>query len=496
MTALCLLLLLATAAPDEKPKKGEKPPAAVLTPAELMAQAEAKITAGDVDGGIELLRKATEADTTGEASLRLGRVLDSKLDLDGAMDAYAAAAAKLAGPAKGEALGRLAVAQEIRARPEATATAEAALAADGAGAWPAVAAARARARAGKPDEALALAQKAEAGGLAGPGASARGLALERKGDLAGAEAAYRSALETDPINAPIGLARVLRQAGRAAEAEPLAQKVIASAPGAIEAYKESARAKIVLGRPEDALGDAATAAAMAEGDADARQLADEVTIARALAAVSRGQIDGAIRDLTALRDLKPEWAPARVGLGKALIAKRQGDAALAELTKAVQLSPDSAEANYQLGLVTHRLKGNPAGALGSFEKAAAAEPQNTAYREALGGVLVDAKQYDKAVAELTKVTQSPSYAKPDAWVYLGASHLATHRYKDAVDALEKALTLGPASAQVEGYLAWSYFGLKDAANFKLHGAKARELGYKDATFLSNLSRVEKGEPIK
>ena len=81
--------------------------------------------------------------------------------------------------------------------------------------------------------------------------------------MAAAEAAYRAALTADAaaVAPSLGLARVLRKTGRAAEAEPLLQKVIASAPGAVEAYKESARVKIALDRPSEAVGDAATAAA-------------------------------------------------------------------------------------------------------------------------------------------------------------------------------------------------------------------------------------------
>ena len=45
-------------------------------------------------------------------------------------------------------------------------------------------------------------------------------------------------------------------------------------------------------------------------------------------------------------------------------------------------------------------------------------------------------------------------------------------------------------------MAWSCLGLKDAANFKKYGAKARSLGYKDPTFLERLSKVEAGEAIK
>jgi hypothetical protein len=49
---------------------------------------------------------------------------------------------------------------------------------------------------------------------------------------------------------------------------------------------------------------------------------------------------------------------------------------------------------------------------------------------------------------------------------------------------------------VEAYLAWSHFGLKDAAAFKLHGGKARSLGHKEATLLQYLTRIEGGEAIK
>src|SRR5712691_9192935 len=99
------------------------------------------------------------------------------------------------------------------------------------------------------------------------------------------------------------------------------------------------------------MGDASTAAAMAEGDPDAQKLVQEVTIAKSVEYVKTGQADLAIQDLTALRDKNPELAEARVGLAKALVAKRQADAAVTELQKAVELRPDLAEAHYQLAYV-------------------------------------------------------------------------------------------------------------------------------------------------
>jgi tetratricopeptide (TPR) repeat protein len=289
---------------------------------------------------------------------------------------------------------------------------------------------------------------------------------------------------------------VLRRTGRPSEAEPLLQKVLEQAPGAVDAYKEAARVKLALKRPDEAMGDAATAAAMAEGDADAQNLVREVTVAKALGYLATNQADLAIQDLTALRDANPSFAGARVGLAKALIAKRQPDAALAELTKGVEIDPGSGEAQFQLGYVQHVLKGNAAAAVGPYEKAVAADPANLGYRTSLGAALAGAGQLDRAVAELTKVTQTPGYERADAWVYLGQAHLLAKRYKDAIPPLEKAIAIAPSSDQAYAFLGWCYFGLKDADNFKKTAGKARSLGYKEPTLLQYLQRIEAGEPIK
>jgi tetratricopeptide (TPR) repeat protein len=493
-----LLLAAAPAAADEKKKEEKKPVATVASAADLVKDAASKEAAGDVDGAIEVLKKATVLpDATGDASLQLGRLLESKNEMDLAMDAYTAASGKLAGTAKGEALGRLSVVQEARGIAEAAATAEAAAAADPEGVWTAVALSRARARAGKGDEAVSLAKKAgTAGGVAA--ATAMGYAQEARGDLAAAEAAYREALATEPTRvAPVvGLARVLRKTGRAAEAEPMLQKAIESAPGAVDAYMESARVKLALNRAQEAQGDAAIAAALAEKDPEAQRLVKQVSVAKALGYITSNQLDLAIQELTALRDQDPAFADARVGLAKAYIAKRQPDAAIVELNKAIESDPKSAEAHYQLGYVHHVLKGNAAAALAPYEKAVAADPGNIEYRTNLGAVLTAVGQAARSVEELSKVVQSPGYNRADGWIYLGGAYMAAQRYQDAVGALVKGAELAPENAMAQAYLGWSYFGLKDAPNFKKHAGKARSMGWKDPMLLERLKRVEAGEPIK
>jgi tetratricopeptide (TPR) repeat protein len=94
------------------------------------------------------------------------------------------------------------------------------------------------------------------------------------------------------------------------------------------------------------------------------------------------------------------------------------------------------------------------------------------------------------------VTSTQGYTGSQAWFYLGAAQLKASRFKEAVAALEKSLAAKPDNAEAEAYLAWSYFGLKDAEGFKAHGAKARKLGWKDAALLERLTKVEAGQAIK
>jgi tetratricopeptide (TPR) repeat protein len=236
----------------------------------------------------------------------------------------------------------------------------------------------------------------------------------------------------------------------------------------VEAYKESARVKIALGRGADAVGDAATAAALSENDPDAARLADEAAVAKALGYVAQNQADLAIQDLTALRDSKPDLAIARVGLGRAYAAKRDGDAAVVELNKAIEIEPGSAEAHAVLGQVQQNLKKNATAAVSAYEKAVAAAPESAEYKKGLATALLA----------------------------LGAEQVQAKKYKDSLVTLNRAAALSPDNPQIEATMAWGYFGLKDAESFKAHGAKARTLGYNEPTLLQYLTRIEAGEPIK
>jgi len=493
---LLLVVLPAFAAASDDKKKDDKKAAQAPVVVDPVEDAKAKLAAGDADGAIKALEGVVT--TNGKAALMLGVLREERGELDSAVDAYRAAAATLAGAEKGEALGRMSVAQDARGMSGADATAKEALAADPEGVWPTIAASRAEAHAGQLDQAVTLAQKAVAAGGGAAATAALALAQEAKGDMAAAEATYRQAVAADPkrIPANVGLASVLRKTGRAAEAEPLLAQVIEASPGAVEAYKEMARVKLAQGRPQEALADANLAAAMADNDPEAKELVMDVRVASAMETLKAGQADLATSDLMALRDSYPDSVAVRLGLAKAQVARRDVPGAITELQKAVELQPKNAEAQHQLGYVLLRAKGDAASAVAPLKEAAALAPANTDYATDLATALVGSQQAAPAVELLTRLTASPDYKRPDGYMLLGQAYVQAKSYKDAVPVLEKATTLAPDNADAWATLGWAYFGLKDAAKFKTAAGKARTLGYNEPTLLSYLKRIEGGETIK
>lgn len=87
-----------------------------------------------------------------------------------------------------------------------------------------------------------------------PGHAARGATLDALGDFAGAEAAYRRALELEPENllAIAGVASLASRGGRHAEARALAERVLQAEPGYPEAIIVLAKADMAQGQPGEA----------------------------------------------------------------------------------------------------------------------------------------------------------------------------------------------------------------------------------------------------
>ena len=135
----CLLAMaLLVTAVSAVGTRAQEEPAPTSNP---VGEAESLLAAGDSDGAVKVLEKGTDilGETGARSALRLGVLRESRGELDNAIDAYFAAAERLEGAGKGEALGRLAVVQYSRGMSEAKASAEAAVAADPEGVWPTIA---------------------------------------------------------------------------------------------------------------------------------------------------------------------------------------------------------------------------------------------------------------------------------------------------------------------------------------------------------------------
>ncbi|MCU0242429.1 MAG: tetratricopeptide repeat protein [Vicinamibacteria bacterium] len=496
----------------KKEKAVDKKPVIVLTPGqEAVAKAEAKAAEGQIAQAIDMLRMATSKEgMTGEPFLKLGQLLETTTEVDRTIEAYQEAGARLTGAAKAEALGRLALMQEMNgALEDATASAEAAAAADAENAWATLVLARARVRQSKLDEALALAQKAVAAGSAKAAAGAAlGLVQESRGDIPAAEAAYREATAADAnsVLGNFGLARVLRKSGKAAEADPLITRVNEKTPWFIEGCKEAVLVKMALGQFVAALEQAQTAATLNDQDLVAQRLVDDVKIGQARDYVKKNQFDLAIEDINNLLVQKPKIAEAYIVLGQAQMGKRQLDAAIASFNKAIELDPKAAEARYQLGVLQQDLKSNVAGAIVEFEKAVALDDKNVEYRIRFGNALTTVKgQGDKAIAELTKVTEATGETRADGWMYLAGAYLNSERYSDAVTAGLKSLALldqqpeSPMNTSVRGmtckYMAWAYLNLKDKDNVIKYGLLAQQLGQKDTLLFNKVAALQSGAPL-
>lgn len=497
--AVTLLLMAGAAGARAQEAAAEEAAAEEAATQDAVEVAEAQLAAGDADAALKSLESAADlpGEAGGQAALRLGVLRESRGELDNAIDAYTVAAGNLDAAAKGEALGRMAVVQYTRGMAEASASAEAAVAADPEGVWPAIAMSYRDVHEGQVDEGVALARKAVDGGGGAAAQGALGYALQAKGDMAGAEAAYRAAQAADAtlLDPVVGLASVLRVSGRAAEAEPLLAGVIEASPGAVEAYKEMARVKIDLNRAQEALGDASIAAAMAENDPEAQALVLEVRVARALQELRGGNVALAEQDLTQLREENPESPEVRLGLARAQLERGDTDAAIAELTKATELAPDNAEAHYELGNVQLRKKSDPAAAVSPLEKASSLDPNNATYLTAYGAALVGAQQFDKTVEVLAPVTAQDGYASAEGLFSLGQAQVQLKQYKDAIPVLERAAELAPDAAPIWATLAWAHFGLKDAESFKTAAGKAKSLGYSEPTLLNYLEELSKPDAV-
>jgi predicted O-linked N-acetylglucosamine transferase (SPINDLY family) len=229
-----------------------------------------------------------------------------------------------------------------------------------------------------------------------------GITRHQAGDLAGAEAAYRSALERDSecFDALHLLGVVRLDRGNAREAVVLLRRALEREPGAYSAWDHLGLAYAALDDPQEA----------------------KAAFYRALS-------------------LEPRYAPAFEHL--AGLERRLGnaDAALRAFERAVVLTPEAAGAHNNVG-VAYQEAGRLAEARAAFEKALVLDPNFATAAQNLGLLLRQMYRFgESADAFRRTVTLAPQTALAQ-YNYALACHF-DGRADDALAAIDQALALDP-----------------------------------------------------
>lgn len=311
--------------------------------------------------------------------------------------------------------------------------------------------ARLRARAGDADAALAALEQAIAKSPDyAPARWRKGQWLFDRGDLAGAEAAFRVAanLAADDVTAATGLARVQIASGRPAEAVTTLEALIARVPADRYAYHVLASAYRALGRAADAEDAGAAGAAGAPEEIDPwldemgtyrRGFAARLKDATALGMA--GRYDEAIAVLERLRDERPDDRELRTYLGGLYATAGRTAQAKPLLTALLAEQPQNFDATMNLA-TAHLFDGAHDDADRLVTAALALRPDDADATRLRGVVAWRRQRLDDAERWLlAAAAANPRDAKALGWV--GTIRLERARAPQALEAFRAALTRDP-----------------------------------------------------
>jgi tetratricopeptide (TPR) repeat protein len=297
----------------------------------------------------------------------------------------------------------------------------------------------------------------------------RALMLHQQGDLAAAEALYRTILSARPDDSEAlhlcGVAAM--QAGRHGAAIGLIGQAIAlrpaapyyanlgaalrragQGPQAVAALQEAVRLDPALAEAHANLGSAlctlgAAADALAACDAAIRLRSElpEAHLNRGVALTALGRHQDAEAACRRAAELRPGWPEAHFQHGNALLAIGQTAAAIAALRQAVALQPDHAAALTNLGSALG-MAGALEDAAAALQRAVAAAPGEVAAWLNLGGVLRGLGRLDEACATQQRILAARSEYWP-AWSNLAAIRHDQGRPAEADLAWQRSLALHP-----------------------------------------------------
>ena len=233
-----------------------------------------------------------------------------------------------------------------------------------------------------------------------------GLALAQKGDVEGAIAQYKMALEIHPndedVHYNLGVELFLK----------------GDVDGAVAQYK--------------------TALEIAPGNAEYHNNLGSALFAK-------GAVEDAVAQFEESLTIQPDHADARFNLGTALLKLGKLDEAIAQFRKTLEINPGHENAHYNLG-VTLFLKGNLAEAIAQYQKVLEINPGQVNAQGNLAWLLSTAPDASlrngaKAVALAENASRSTGGRNPFIQQTLAAAYAENGSYPTAVATARRALEL-------------------------------------------------------
>ncbi len=288
------------------------------------------------------------------------------------------------------------------------------------------------------DRAMAEASRAISRGAdAAEGNALLGDILCRQGAYGDALEKYRAARTVNPshLRAQRGEAQTLLLLGQGPEAREVAERVLAAAPGDVDALMLAASCRFEAGDPSAALEALESARRIAPSRSDVLRWIGNITR-------SLGDVDGAIRAYRDALVLDADFAAVRFDLARLLMQRESWDEAEQELMAALDAVPTYAEATLELATL-RRLTGKQQDAVVLLVDLLQRDSYNFDGHIALGETLIElSRSADAATAFRRVLAFDPDHA--GATFYDGVLLAGQKRYRDAIERWQRVIELEPA----------------------------------------------------
>ncbi|HEX8283514.1 MAG TPA: tetratricopeptide repeat protein [Pyrinomonadaceae bacterium] len=306
------------------------------------------------------------------------------------------------------------------------------------------------------------------GALALTAAPAQGGQLTEAGVAQLVERARRGSLGAEEFAGAVAVGHALVAGRRFGEAAELFDALVRARPSDRAALYGAALATFNAGRAADAepLARRAAEAALAEGRARGREAeaADALVLLAVVLAV-RGDGAGALEASARAAALAPDNFDARLTHGRALYGAGDDRAAARAFRAAAALRPGDPRPLFFLASALERA-GDGAGALAAYRELAAAQPRASEGHLGLGALLVkrggaEAEEGIKALGRAVEIDPDLYEAR----VTLGRALVARGRAAEAVEHLRRAAALAPGNPEPHYQLSLAYrrLGRKEEA---------------------------------